>query len=65
MLKVVRCPTCQVKVSWKNNPPRPFYFGRCRSIKFGAWAEGKYRIPREELDRESKSENGDDEEGSP
>ncbi len=65
MLKVVRCPTCQIKVSWENNPHRPFCSERCRSIDLGAWAEGKYCISGEELDQESKSEIGDDEEGSP
>lgn len=64
MPHVVRCPICRVEVSWEGNPHRPFCSERCRLIDLGAWTEGRYRIPGEELKQESKKEKGDDEEKS-
>ena len=64
MPSVVRCPVCKVETSWAENPHRPFCSERCQLIDFGAWTEGRYRIPGEELDQESKEEDGNDEEGS-
>ncbi|MGH7772101.1 MAG: DNA gyrase inhibitor YacG [Candidatus Binatia bacterium] len=65
MPRVVRCPICEVEVSWEGNPHRPFCSERCRLIDLGTWAEGSYRIPGQKLKQEPKKENGGDEEGSP
>jgi endogenous inhibitor of DNA gyrase (YacG/DUF329 family) len=61
---VVRCPICQVEVSWEGNPTRPFCSERCRLVDLGAWAQGTYRVPGEEIEDESGEGNGDPDEGS-
>lgn len=65
MSRIVRCPICRAEVSWEENPHRPFCSERCRLIDLGAWSEGRYRLPAEKVNPESKKENGDDEEESP
>ncbi|MEK7340897.1 MAG: DNA gyrase inhibitor YacG [Candidatus Binatota bacterium] len=65
MPRTVRCPICRTEVSWEENPHRPFCSERCRLIDLGAWSEGRYRLPGEKVNPESKKENGDDEEESP
>ncbi|HEV8344560.1 MAG TPA: DNA gyrase inhibitor YacG [Candidatus Binatia bacterium] len=62
MAPVVKCPICQTDVSWEENPHRPFCSERCRLIDLGAWVGGRYRIPGEKINAESKEENGEDEE---
>ncbi|MBI4490033.1 MAG: DNA gyrase inhibitor YacG [Deltaproteobacteria bacterium] len=62
MPPVVKCPICQAEVSWEGNPYRPFCSERCRLIDLGAWTEGRYRIPGQALEQESKRESVDDEE---
>ena len=64
MPRVVRCPKCRAEVSWEENPHRPFCSERCRLIDLGAWSKGRYRIPGEKLQPDSKKENSDDEEES-
>ena len=64
MPAVVKCPTCRTEVAWEGNPYRPFCSERCQLTDLGAWVEGKYRIPGEEVKEESKKENGKKEEGS-
>jgi endogenous inhibitor of DNA gyrase (YacG/DUF329 family) len=64
MPRVVRCPICRAEISWEGNPHRPFCSERCRLIDLGAWTEGRYRIPGEEIKSEDKKEDGDDEKKS-
>ncbi len=46
MATFVDCPTCKIKVEWKEtNRWRPFCSERCKQIDLGAWAEEKYTIP--------------------
>lgn len=65
MPQLVRCPVCKTEVSWEGNAFRPFCSERCRLIDLGAWVEGKYRIPAEELKPKADRENDSDEEESP
>jgi endogenous inhibitor of DNA gyrase (YacG/DUF329 family) len=62
MSLVVKCPICRTEVLWEENPHRPFCSERCRLIDLGAWVEGRYRIPGEKINAESKEENSEDEE---
>jgi endogenous inhibitor of DNA gyrase (YacG/DUF329 family) len=62
MSLVIKCPTCRTEVPWEENPHRPFCSERCRLIDLGAWVEGRYRIPGEKINRESKAEEGEDQE---
>jgi uncharacterized protein len=62
MSLVVKCPICRSEVLWEENPHRPFCSERCRLIDLGAWVEGRYRIPGEKINAESKEENSEDEE---
>jgi endogenous inhibitor of DNA gyrase (YacG/DUF329 family) len=59
---VVKCPICRTEALWEENPHRPFCSERCRLIDLGAWVEGRYRIPGEKINAESKEENSEDEE---
>jgi hypothetical protein len=47
-MRTVKCPTCRIKVSWQDNPYRPFCSARCRTIDLGSWADESYRIPGEQ-----------------
>ncbi len=38
------CPTCKKKMTWEDNPYRPFCSERCRLMDLGKWASGEYRI---------------------
>ncbi len=60
----VKCPICQAEVTWEGNPHRPFCSERCRLIDLGAWTEGRYRVPGEELKRGSDKDDGEEEEPS-
>jgi uncharacterized protein len=48
----IKCPTCRKETTWENNPHRPFCSERCQLIDLGAWTEGRYRIPGENIDDE-------------
>ena len=67
MARIVRCPICRSEVLWEENPHGPFCSERCRLIDLGAWAEGKYRVPGEKLDKgsEGSQEESDDDEEEP
>lgn len=42
---IVKCPTCQKLVEWRNeNPYRPFCSKRCQLIDLGEWANESHRI---------------------
>ena len=59
---MAKCPNCGESVSLKENAWRPFCSERCKMSDLGAWAEGRYSIPGEEVDIESEL---DDEERGP
>ncbi len=44
-----KCPTCDKPVRWQDNPFRPFCSERCKLIDFGAWVDGDYAVPAEEV----------------
>jgi endogenous inhibitor of DNA gyrase (YacG/DUF329 family) len=45
----MKCPICHKSVEWENNPYRPFCSERCKLLDFGAWANGEYAVPAEEV----------------
>ena len=56
--RIVACPTCRKPVHWsETNRYRPFCSDRCRLIDLGAWANENHRIPADDLDDESASED--------
>jgi uncharacterized protein len=58
--RIVLCPTCRKPVHWsETNRFRPFCSDRCRLIDLGAWAAEQHRIPADERDDESESEDPD------
>lgn len=59
---MIKCPQCKIKVSWENNPHRPFCSERCQLMDLGAWAEGRYRIPGRIVENESEPEDDDSDE---
>jgi len=61
----VPCPVCKKLCSFQRteNPDRPFCSARCKTIDFGNWLEGTYRIagpPSDEDDNEASSQTPDD-----
>ena len=40
----VRCPVCKKRVSWENNPYRPFCSQECKLADFYHWINEDYRI---------------------
>ncbi|AZG71798.1 DNA gyrase inhibitor YacG [Shewanella livingstonensis] len=45
-LTVVNCPTCKIKVEWKDESLfKPFCSERCKLIDLGDWASEKHAIP--------------------
>jgi endogenous inhibitor of DNA gyrase (YacG/DUF329 family) len=60
----VKCPICRKETPWENNPYRPFCTDRCRLIDLGAWTQGRYRIPAEEVDINLDDEDEEDKEPS-
>ncbi len=56
--KKITCPTCGKKETWTlANPFRPFCSERCKLIDLGEWAAEKHRVPGEEVNLESDSED--------
>ena len=55
MMPTVKCPKCGAPSSLKENAWRPFCSERCKTSDLGAWAEGRYAIPGEEVELESES----------
>ena len=45
----MKCPTCDKPVHWKDNAFRPFCSERCKLLDFGAWVDGDYAVPAEEV----------------
>ena len=51
----VRCPTCGLRTSWRDNPQRPFCSLTCRLIDLGGWLDERYRIPTRDDDAEQSA----------
>ena len=47
---MLKCPTCDKLVEWKDNPWRPFCSERCKLIDFGRWANEEYLVPGQKID---------------
>jgi len=41
----MKCPTCNKRVEWDDNPFRPFCSERCKLIDLGRWVDEEYRVP--------------------
>lgn len=51
----VKCPRCGLSALYSSkNPYRPFCSDRCKIIDLGAWAEGKYAIPVQEMNYDER-----------
>ncbi|SDM16344.1 hypothetical protein SAMN05660860_01963 [Geoalkalibacter ferrihydriticus] len=53
----VACPRCRTKVSWDENPHRPFCSEKCRLVDLGKWAEGEYFILGEKVPQPDSEDN--------
>jgi uncharacterized protein len=52
------CPRCGTPVAWSADSPfRPFCSERCKTLDFGRWADGSYRIPAVDRDDDGKPED--------
>lgn len=59
---IIRCPCCEKKTAWEENPFRPFCSERCRLMDLGKWASGEYRIEGGEKSSVG-TENGENNDG--
>jgi endogenous inhibitor of DNA gyrase (YacG/DUF329 family) len=41
----MKCPTCNKRIEWDDNPFRPFCSERCKLIDLGRWVDEEYRVP--------------------
>jgi endogenous inhibitor of DNA gyrase (YacG/DUF329 family) len=41
----MKCPTCNKRIEWDDNPFRPFCSERCKLIDLGRWVSEEYRVP--------------------
>lgn len=41
----MKCPTCNKRVEWTENPFRPFCSERCKLVDLGRWVNEEYRVP--------------------
>ncbi len=64
MSKKVKCPRCKQEIIWENNLHRPFCSERCKLIDLGKWAEEKYRVPGEKLNKEEPQKEEEEEENN-
>jgi len=55
----IKCPHCHKKCLWdiSINPFRPFCSDRCKLIDLGDWASEKNKIPGEQTQPSSNSED--------
>jgi uncharacterized protein len=56
----MKCPTCNKRVEWDDNPFRPFCSERCKLIDLGRWVSDEYRVPGKPVTPESLEENEDE-----
>ena len=53
----IQCLICRKRVTWSDNPHRPFCSERCKLIDLGEWAAGTYRISGSITEPESELES--------
>jgi endogenous inhibitor of DNA gyrase (YacG/DUF329 family) len=41
----MKCPECNKRVDWEDNPSRPFCSERCKLLDFDRWVSEDYRVP--------------------
>ncbi|MCE5312886.1 MAG: DNA gyrase inhibitor YacG [Nitrospiraceae bacterium] len=51
----IRCPSCNTKTTWQENPFRPFCSERCKLVDLGKWAAEEYRIESSTQDEDQES----------
>ena len=62
----MKCPTCNRRIEWDDNPFRPFCSERCKLIDLGRWVDEEYRVPgravtsEQSLEEEEASETSDE-----
>jgi uncharacterized protein len=56
----MKCPTCNKRVEWDDNPFRPFCSERCKLIDLGRWVSEEYRVPGKPVAPEPLEENEDE-----
>lgn len=42
--RMVRCPMCGRRTTWRENPHRPFCSERCRLADLNGWLTGRYVV---------------------
>lgn len=40
----MKCPNCNKRVDWADNPFRPFCSERCKLVDFDRWVSEDYRV---------------------
>ena len=62
----LRCPICDKKAVWEQNPYRPFCSERCKLIDLGEWATEGYRVKGDPgpPEAEQKEERADESSGN-
>jgi len=43
----MKCPNCNKRVEWQNNPNRPFCSEHCKLVDLGRWVNDEYSVPGE------------------
>ena len=56
MTKKIKCPSCGEETTLENNQFRPFCGERCKTIDLGAWADGSYAVPGNNLGLEESED---------
>lgn len=61
----MKCPTCEKRVQWTDNPFRPFCSERCKLLDFDRWVSEDYRVAGSSLPTEDTGDEAvrDDEVG--
>ena len=52
----MKCPTCNKRVEWTDNPFRPFCSERCKLLDFDRWVSEEYRVAGRPLSTEDKGD---------
>jgi len=55
----MKCPTCNKRVEWEDNPFRPFCSERCKLIDLGRWVDEEYRVPGKPVISEPRDDDED------
>jgi len=56
----MKCPTCNKRVEWADNPFRPFCSERCKLLDFDRWVSEDYRVPGGPLPTDTEITLGDE-----